>query len=195
MIYFLATLILLMLMSLGVVIGVLIHRTWFGKNNPNEAWIFEKVGDSYLQHKGKLLDETNRSKLYSYNHNQFTVIVPKNSLSYPIVYWKRRRIIGVSSGNLIASPLGNAPIETDVDNATLVKNITLSHIGSEMVKAMQGFALNMGTVLVIVLVVALLIGGGIFAVNYARQSQNKPQEKPGTTQPIEQQLPPSGVVK
>lgn len=188
MIYLVIGIILLIFLAIAFLIGILTYYWFFSKDEEKKAWVFIDIAGRLKHKKGILLEKTSQGESWLYG-NKETVIVPNDPKSYPIKYWKRRRKIDVLNGNMYASPIGYWQTETDTGKIQLIQDLTLSHIGRDMIGAMSSNKLNLGLIIVIVVIVAIAIGGGMFLFN--RQSQaGKIQSTPAPAQT----LPPSGEV-
>lgn len=183
--------ILFILLLIASLLGFLFHYWFFSADSPDKAWVFVDIAGRYKTEKGHLLTKTDAGEVFKYGNNQI-VAIPNNRKFYPVKYWKRRRVLGVCNGNIVASPLGDKQLEHEIGQETLIKELTLSHIGSDMVRAMSSAKVSIAMILIVIVITAIVIGGGIFAFNQFQKQSH--QQVPATpTTPII--LPPSGEVK
>lgn len=190
MLYIIITVVLLIFMIIAALIGFLIHFWWFSADSENKAWIFIDIAGRLKQKKGILLTKTSEGETWSYGDKEI-VIVPNDSKSFPIKYWKHRRKIDVLNGNLLASPIGNFESEAGIGKIQLIKDLTLSHIGSDMVKSMQGRGISLTMLIIIIVIVAVVVGGGVFFFDKQSQKAVQTESTPAVPSKI---LPPSGEV-
>lgn len=195
MIWMIIAIIVVFLIVFGLVGFVLGHFAFKRYNNPKLAWVFNLVGDTYKPEKGHLLEEVTdngiRGSSYVYGkHNDRVLILYEKEDEKP-VYWKYRRVLGVSNTNTIASPLGGRELPDRVEKPTLIRHLTLSHIGSDMLQAMSSTATNLLLIIIIIVVVVVAVAGGVMFFN--NQSKNNQQQQT-TQQTLPTKLPPSGEV-
>jgi len=193
MIWIIIGITILIFLIMAFLLGILFYHWFYSADNPEKAWIFIDIAGRYKHVKGVLSDKKDTGEVWKYNiagHKQI-VVIPNDIKFYPIKYWKRRRVIGVQNGNVVASPLGDKKPEKETGNISLIRDLTLSHIGSDMVKAMSSGKINwLVFIIIIAIVVVIAVGGGIFL--YSKQSQKN--IIPATPTTSSTTLPPSGEV-
>jgi len=177
---------LIVVLSTGFWLGV----WWWherAKNNYKLAYIFVDDGSQTKVYKGTFFDENSKSVMYTYNKK--SIVIPHD---YGFSYFKHRRRINVDVNNDLYYMGKKVLHQSEYD--TIIKALTLNHIGADIVNAISSKGLKIGMV-IIVAVIALVIGAlAMNLFNVSRQSANK--TSPTTQQPIAPQpLPPSGEVK
>jgi flagellar basal body-associated protein FliL len=192
MIWIIIGITILIFLIMAFLLGILFYHWFYSADNPEKAWVFIDIAGRYKHVKGRLIDKKAEGEAWEYEiaGRKNIVVIPNDIKFYPIKYWKRRRVIGVQNNNIVASPLGDKKPEKETGNISLIKDLTLSHIGSDMVKAMSSGKTNwMILIIIIAIVVIIAVGGGIFL--YSKQSQNNLIP---ATPTISTTLPPSGEV-
>jgi hypothetical protein len=164
------------------------------KNNIKNAIVLVKLGNDLQGFKGKL--HGNPSKLgyrYNYNDNKNIVLVPKK---YKELYHKNRRMIFLNGiGELVSVPFDDKEKLSDKERNELIYELLESHIGSDIVRAMNGkTTMNIWIIAVIAFIVGVVL---VFGFNFVKDNMNKNKEletnnQPTTTQDINT-LPQPGI--
>ena len=177
---------LIVVLSTGFWLGV----WWWherAKNNYKLAYIFVDDGSQTKVFKGEFFAENSKSVMYTYSKK--SIVIPHN---YGFSYFKHRRQIDIDVNGDLQYRGKKVLHQSEYDS--IIKALTLNHIGADIVNAISSRGLKIGMV-IIVAIVALAIGAlAMNLFNVSRQSANK--NTPVTQQPIAPQpSPPSGEVK
>lgn len=144
------------------------------KDNPTKALIFLKTGKHINSPMvGKLAGKPTKSgSRYTYGKN--TIFVPAG---YGDNYYKNKRMIFINRlGQLIASPFDGDISLSDDEKNELIYDLVSSKIGSDSIKALQGFGkMN----IIIIAVVAFVLGIiAVFGYNYMQTTMVAKQSAP-----------------
>ena len=167
-------------LSLGTCIGALIiYLTQ--RDDVSKAKIFRDIGLSYEVIDGVAIATSNTGITYQYGKNK-TVIVPH---SYGIKYIKHKRVIGVgTSDSLLPNPLGVSRIERTENYSELIKQLTLGHIGADIVKAVSSSKFQLSWIMIAI--IAFIIGAVGMQVYNGMQKSGQPVQQPtAQVQPVQ----------
>lgn len=187
--YFIIAIICLSVYGLALLIGIFVAVYFLGKqsikNNPNEAFVFLKTGDSVKKpFKAKLSITSKGGQLFFYYNKKKIVFSPEQ---YKEIFYCNKRMIFINGqGQIIASPFENDIELSSNEKNDLIYELVSSHIGADGMRALKG---NPSASIIIVAIVALAIGA-ILSFGVIKfidvQKQNNTIEQTQQTQEIQE---------